>query len=249
VSELAVPATLDLEVVERRGPQERLLVLIHGYGESPAMLTDRIDQLDPGARCLTVAPHGPFDKKGRAIWHRALTAGSELAAAQYLASHRLLHELIDGCCDEFDLPRDTVIVGGFSQGAGLAVGLTLAPAGRPRPSACLAFCGFAPPVPGLEVDRRTPLDVALLLTAATTDEFLPLDASQQSAALLADLGAHVLFRQVGGGHELTDEAAELAGHWLGTVLAGDDVEGDIPVLDENPLADTLAGLWVDAGPA
>ncbi len=246
MTELVVPPALDLEILERRGPQERLLVLIHGYGEPPAMLIDRLAQLDPEARCLAVAPHGPFDKKGRAIWHRALGGESDLAVAQYLASHRLLHELIDRCCDEFDLPRQTVIVGGFSQGAGLAVGLTLAPAGRPRPAACLAFCGFAPPIAGLEVDRRRPLDVPVLLTAATTDEFLPLDASRQSAALLAELGAHVLFRQVAGGHELSDEAAELAAHWLGTVLAGDDVEGDVPVLDDNPLAAAVGELWVDA---
>lgn len=228
---------LDLEVIDRQGPQRRLLVLIHGYGESPAMLTDRLEILDPGAECLVVAPHGPFTKKGQAIWHRALGGECSDANEQYLVSHRLLHEAIDACCDEFDLPRETVILGGFSQGAGLAVGLTLAPSGRPRPAGCLAFCGFVPPIDGLEVDTGAPIGTPVALVAATHDRFLPIEASRQSAALLAEWGAPVLYEELDGDHGISDAAAGIGGHWFGALLAGDVVAGGAPVLPDNPMRD------------
>lgn len=243
MDDVVAPDRLEFEVLDRRGPQDRLLVLVHGYGESPDMLLDRVDQLDPDARCVVIAPHAPFEKKAKAIWHRAL--GGEFAGAneQYVVSHRLLHRLIDDCCDEYGLPRESVIVGGFSQGAGLAVGLLLAPLGRPRPSACLAFCGFAPPIDGLPVERDEPVGAPLLLTAADDDVFLPVEASRQSASLLAELGCDVLFRELPGTHTISDDAAEVAAHWMAAVLAGDVVSGGVPDLAENPLRDLLFERW------
>ncbi len=39
-----------------RGPQDRLLVLCHGYGLPVSDLTDRLGLLDPDGRFLVVTP-------------------------------------------------------------------------------------------------------------------------------------------------------------------------------------------------
>ena len=41
---------LGYRVLERRGPQDRLLVLCHGYGLPVSDLTDRLELLDPDGR-------------------------------------------------------------------------------------------------------------------------------------------------------------------------------------------------------
>lgn len=237
-------ADLRAEVIRRSGPQDRLLVLIHGYGESSAMLTDRLDELDPAARFVAVAPTGPFEKKGRPIWHRALGGENPDAVRQFLVSHRLLHEFVDHMGRQLGFARPDAVVGGFSQGAGLAVALTIAPLGRPRPAGCLAFCGFAPPVPGLRVPTAERVGTPIFLTAASADRFMTVDVGRQSADLLAGLGAPVTYHELDGGHEITDEAVAQAASWIDEVLAGGRPSTSLPGVGVNPLRAWADDAWV-----
>ena len=68
------PLALRSSVIERDGEQSRLLVLLHGYGEPVADLTRRLPLFDPDAQLVAVAPDAPFERRGRTIWHRALTS-------------------------------------------------------------------------------------------------------------------------------------------------------------------------------
>ena len=230
---------LDHELIAREGPQDRLLLLVHGYGEPAAPMTDRLDLIDPDGRFVAVVPRAPFSHKGADIWHRALMGSTPEASDQYLHSLDLLGDLVDGLCasEGFD-PAETVY-GGFSQGAGLAVGLTVEDADRPPPAGCLAFCGFVPPIPQLPVRRDRLRGTPLLLLSATEDEFVPLEASRSSAALLRDLGLEVSFAELETGHTVTDESAKLAGAWLG----GQPVGRPIDDLTAEGFGDWIDELW------
>ena len=71
---------LGYRVLERRGPQDRLLVLCHGYGLPVSDLTDRLGLLDPDGRFLVVTPTAPFRHRDQVIWHKP-TMSTDAAAA------------------------------------------------------------------------------------------------------------------------------------------------------------------------
>ena len=175
------------EIVERTGPQERLLVLLHGYGEPASDLRDRLDLIDPDARYLAVVPEAPFERKGRAIWHRALS-DPEVAGQQYVASTAALDALLGALGAETDLDPLGAVVGGFSQGGGLALGLLLGADVAHRPCAGFGICSFPPPVRGLRVDRRAAAGRPYLLSSARLDHFAPIEASRAGAVLLREAG-------------------------------------------------------------
>ncbi len=209
-------ADLDVEVHRRAGPQDRLLFLVHGYGEPPSMFLDHLEAIDPVGRYVVVTPIGPFEKKGRPIWHRALSAGSEEPIVQFHTSCHALQRTYGRVVRDLALDPATAVVGGFSQGAGLAIALTLAagPDAVPRPAGALAFCGFAPVVPGLTVDLARVAGLPLFLSVATDDVFIDLATSRSSAATLAHLGFAVSYHELACRHEITPDAAARAGSWL-----------------------------------
>jgi len=253
-----IEGDLDVRIVRRDGPQERLLFLVHGYGEPTSVLTDHLDVIDPKGRFLVATPVGPFEKKGKPIWHRALFGSSDDATVQYLASLGALQRSLVQTCENSGLDPAEVMVGGFSQGAGLAIGLCLAigPVATPPPLACVAFCGFAPPIAGLEVDLDRVIGLPLFLSVADDDAFVPMDGSRRSAATLASFGFGVRYYELHSRHEITPEAARLAGAWLDE-LGGDDVKanggarpgpgtvvGSTPVPDDpGGLRDFVLSLW------
>ena len=65
-----------------------------------------------------------------------------------------LDETLDAACAQFGFPRSEAIVGGFSQGAGLALALALRSGGEAHPAGALAMSPFLPGLDGLEHRRR-----------------------------------------------------------------------------------------------
>lgn len=211
---LPAVAALDVTLHPRAGAQDHLLFLIHGYGEPPEMFLEHLDRLDPEGRYLLATPVAPFEKKGKPIWHRALFGDADQAAEQFLASMDALVRCLAAVTREGGFPMDRTVIGGFSQGAGMAVGLTLSPGELAPPAGCLAFCGFVPPVPGLRVRLSRARGVPLFLSIADDDAFITLDASRASAGFLTEMGFDVELHELRSRHEITAEAAALAGEWL-----------------------------------
>lgn len=201
------------EIIERPGPQTGLLVLLHGYGEPASDLRDRLHLLDPEARFLAVVPDAPFERKGRAIWHRALSV-PDVAEAQFRASLSALDDLLGVLEAETGRPAADAVVGGFSQGGGLALGLLLSADVACRPRAGFGICSFPPPVRGFRVDRRAAAGRPFFLASARQHHFAPIEASRSGAVLLRDAGLDLAYAETAGAHEMTDEAARLVGGWL-----------------------------------
>lgn len=219
------PPVLAHEIVERDGPQDRLLVLLHGYGEPASDLADRLDVIDPDGRFLAVVPEAPFERKGRAIWHRALSVPDE-AEAQFRASTAALDALLGQLGAETGRDPHEAVVGGFSQGGGLALGLLLGAEVVHRPRAGFGVCSFPPPVRGFRVDRRAAAGRPYFLASARQDHFAPIEASRAGAVLLRDTGLDLAYTETDGAHEMTDHAARAVGAWLAGVVAGASSPGD-----------------------
>lgn len=263
-------APLEVRTVARPGivgPADRLLFLIHGYGQPPEDLAAHVEGLDPDGRFTVVTPVAPLRKAGAPIWHRALFGESEEAPQQYRSSLAALQRAYRDVLTAGGFDPAEAVVGGFSQGAGLAVGLVLSPHGSPVPAGCLAFCGFLPPVAGLPVDERRADGCPLFLSAATDDRFLPLDGSRQSAAAFAALGFSVRYHELPGDHDISPDAVGHAADWLDDVAAGSATPatpakpatpagtGEAPPLGEpvptdvGGLLDVARSLWIGPGDA
>lgn len=259
MNDAAADSVPDLELVavpRPAGPQDRLLFLIHGYGEPPSMLVDHLDRLDPDGRYAVVTPIAPFAKKGKPIWHRALNGGSSEATEQFLRSLAALQRDLAKLVANGGFDSDEVVVGGFSQGAGLASALMLGADGPVRPAACLAFCGFVPPVAGLRVDLARAEGRPFFLSSATDDSFVSLDASHASAACFEVFGFDVTAHELHCRHEINGEAASLAGAWLADIGASPTPPPSTRVGTVVPEARVRAGglleyaldLWHVVGP-
>lgn len=207
-------------VLDRPGPQRRLLVLLHGYGEPPEQLTDRLHLLDPDGTFRVVVPDAPFEHRGHAIWHRAMTAREE-AEAQYVASLAAIGALLGELEDELGLPVAEAVVGGFSQGGGMALGLLLGAEVRHRPAAAFGVCSFPPAVRGFRVDPAAAAGRPFFLSSARQDRFAPIEVSRAGAALLRETGLDLTYVESDGPHEMTDEAAVAVGRWLAAVDRGE----------------------------
>jgi predicted esterase len=238
-------------IVERAGAPDRLLVLLHGYGEPAAQLTDRLDLLDPDGRFLVAAPLAPFERRGRAIWHRAMTARDE-AEAQFRASLSAVDALLGDLERETGLPAREAIVGGFSQGGGLGLALLLGADVEHRPAAAFGVCSFPPTVQGFRVDRAAATGRPFWLSSAHGDHFAPIESSRAGAALLREVGLALTYVESDGGHEMTDEAARGIGRWLRELRDA----GDGPAPTDAELVAHLSGehpfyedLWEQVAPA
>jgi len=232
---------LEGEIIERDGPQERLLVLLHGYGEPVADLTDRLDRIDPHARFLAVAPPAPFEHKGKAIWHRALTAPDE-AGRQFLASMAAIDAYLGELAERTGRSAAEAVVGGFSQGGGLALALLLAGGIVHRPAAAFGVCSFPPHIVGFPFDPAAADGRPFLLWSARADRFAPIESSRAGAATLIDCGLAVTYRETDGGHVMSDDAADAIGAWLGDLDAAAHPASS-PLLDGvEPLA-RVREMW------
>ena len=234
------PLALRSAVVERDGAQSRLLVLLHGYGEPVADLTRRLPLFDPAARFLAVAPDAPFERRGRTIWHRALTSPDE-AAEQYVQSLAALDAHLGELEQTTGLAAADAVVGGFSQGGGMALGLLLGADVRHRPAAGFGVCSFPPSIAGFRVDLAAAAGRPFFLSSAHQDHFAPIEMSRTGAALLRDAGLDLTYTESDGGHEMTDEVARQVGAWL----AGEpDAPSGHELLDGvDARASYFDGLW------
>ena len=95
------------------GEPEGALVLLHGRGADEHDLFGLLDLLDPERRLLGVTPGGPLAlPPGGRHWYR-LGGIPTPEPETFLASARLLAELVDA----LPVAADRVVLGGFSQGA------------------------------------------------------------------------------------------------------------------------------------
>ncbi|KPV39540.1 hypothetical protein AN478_10330 [Thiohalorhabdus denitrificans] len=149
---------------EDGGSASRAVVWLHGLGADGhdfAPLFQGVEERLPGLRVvLPHAPQRPVTLNGgmrMRAWYDIVSL--EPDAEQDLDGIRASATLVGGLLDELEgegIPAERTILGGFSQGAALALWTGL---GRPRPLAgIVALSGYLPADPPLaEAQRETPI--------------------------------------------------------------------------------------------
>jgi thioredoxin 1 len=206
---------------------ERLLLLLHGFGADERDLGGLLRYLDPEGRFATVLPRGPIAAPPGFSWFDVVTADPEGIAAGFTAALAEVDDLLDAACAEHGFAREEAVVGGFSQGGGLALALALGPTDRPRPAGVLAMSPFV--LPGLlAVDLEGATDVAVLLQHGTDDPMVPVSGTRELAAALVEAGLPVTFAEYPMGHEVALESVQQGQRWLDAVRAGERPSEPLP---------------------
>lgn len=213
---LATFGTLRARVVRGAGTPARVVVLCHGFGAPGDDLVALAEWMEVPDTAW-VFPEAPMELGGlygdaRAWWmidlealERDLARGapreraSEVPAGLSEARTALL-ALLPAVCAELGVGMERVVLGGFSQGAMLALDVALH--AEPRPGALVLMSGtlLARSVwePRLGAVRGLPV----LMSHGRRDALLPYHAAETLRDLLVDAGAQLTWVPFDGGHEI-----------------------------------------------
>jgi phospholipase/carboxylesterase len=191
-------------------------VVLHGHDDDPATFARSAAGLAP-THYLALAPVGPVATAGGAAWfgtdddRLAHTGDVTVALAQ-------IDAIIDDLTLTRGLARHQVILGGFSQGAAVALLYALRSTSTPtdRLAGVFAVSGWLPSVEGVGIDPGLAADVAVLIGHGEDDDVVPLTLGRSVARLLDRAGATVTLVERPVGHEwaaFTDDIRR----WLATI--------------------------------
>jgi thioredoxin len=209
---------------------ERVLLLVHGFGADERDLGGLLSYLDPEGRFLTVLPRGPVAAPPGFAWFDPAGGADD---ATFTSSLDALDDLLDEVCTANGKDRADAIVGGFSQGGGLAVALGLRRSDRPHPLAVLAMSPMTPD--GVDFDWDAAKTVPVLVQHGTDDPLIPVARGRALAASLMDHGVPVVYQEYPMGHAVALESIQAAKSWLNEVVAGERPSEPMPEAPPEPL--------------
>jgi thioredoxin 1 len=219
---------------------ERLMLLVHGYGADERDLGGLLAYLDPEGHYLTVLPRGPVAAPPGFSWYDIGAVGAgHIAEPTFLASLDALDDLLAAACAEHGMSRADAVVGGFSQGGGLAVALGLRRSDRPRPAAVLAMSSYLPDIDGLDYDWDAASAMPVLVQHGTEDPLIPVERGRALAQSLVDHGVPTTYGEYPMGHAVALESMQQAAAWLGDVRAGGTPSEPLPEAPPEPLVKSV----------
>lgn len=210
------------------------VVLMHGYGAPGDNLVGLAGAIEAPAGTTFLFPEAPLLSAreaelsllddGRAWWaidvdryQRATMTGKvddvvKDAPAGMAAARKSIISMLDALESEAKTPRESVVLGGFSQGSMLAVDVALHDA---RPLAGLAVLSGAL----LAADEWLPKMSArkglrVFQSHGTEDPILPYPVAQKLRQALDDAGLEVTFTSFMGGHGIPPEVMRDLSTWL-----------------------------------
>ena len=196
------------------------VVLLHGYGSDGADLIGLgryWRELLPGA--LFVAPNAPTPSRHSPSgyqWFPVDFDRPEFSAEKASGAAPVILDFLADLWAQTGLGAAETVIGGFSQGAMMAlhVGLQL----DPPPLGIVAFSGALLAPPGLAGFTRAKPPICLV--HGDRDPVVDCDLSAQAAAALGGMGYEVAFHiEPEAGHTITEDGLDFAGRFIGSLLA------------------------------
>jgi thioredoxin 1 len=203
----------------------RLALLVHGYGADERDLGGLLTYLDPDGTLAAVLPRGEYPVPGSAGYSWYGMFEGDGAEGSYVDALAQLDDLLSEQAEALGLERGEAIVGGFSQGAGLALGLALQRSERPRPLAALAMSpALETAAFDLDEDNAPPV----LVQHGTHDPLIPVQRARELARQLRKLGVPTVYREYPMEHQVALESLRDATEWLTQVYAGEKPDEPVP---------------------
>jgi phospholipase/carboxylesterase len=202
---------MKLRAIEMRGAPgpgpSRTLVLLHGFGADEHDLLPIARELEPTLHAISLQAPLALEYGGRA-WYRIEQTPQGIAfdPAEVAQGEAAALEAIE----EIAAAHPRPVLCGFSQGAGMALGVALH---RPQLAAGVLALSAVPPRTQLE---RAP-GLRVFLAHGTLDPLIPVEVGRATRDLLRRLGADVTFHEYPMGHMVSAEEIADAREWLASV--------------------------------
>jgi len=205
-----------IELPPRAPGLSRTLVLLHGYGADERDLLPIAHELDPRLRAVSL--QGPIALSGpmRAWFNLSQDAQGRISFAADEARGAVQAAI--GAVEEIAKSSPRPLLLGFSQGAGIALGVALL---RPElVSGVLSLSGVAR---ALEERDHAPADrlrtLRVFAAHGVQDPLLPISLGRGLRDELIRLGVPVAWHEYPMGHMVIPEELEDARAWASAVLA------------------------------
>lgn len=209
-----------LDYKMRPGSGARAAIILHGFGASCADLYPLADEMDPEGRITWYFPEAPYSIRyggsvlGKAWFPRNKTEITAALEGSYFhglesmdpAELRAAGLEVVEFASEVGVSFDGLVVGGFSQGAMVAVEM-LCRAGS-YPAELILFSGSAIAVDRWKTELASLPSFEFFQSHGTMDPILPFEGAQHLYSVLETAGHAGEFRQFTGGHEITRELIE-----------------------------------------
>ena len=201
---------LEYLVRDAEGTPDGTLVLLHGRGADENDLFGLLDVLDPERRLTGITLAGPLRlPPGGKHWYVVPRVGFP-DPDTFAASYAELQGTLDG---DLGLDPATTVLGGFSQGAVMALALGLG-AGRPRPAGILALSGFIPTVEGWSSRTEDVAGLPVALAHGAQDPVISVDFARAARDQLTTAGADLLYRETPMSHTIDPRVVPELTAWL-----------------------------------
>ncbi|MDP9235417.1 MAG: phospholipase [Actinomycetota bacterium] len=207
---------LRYRVREPAGDPAGALVLFHGRGADENDLFPLFDILDPSRRLLGLAIRGPLTLPGLpgAHWYVIGRPGSPNPET-FVPTAAAVGRWLDAIPENFGVPLDRVVLGGFSQGAAMTYALALH-VHRQRPPAVIALSGFIPTVEaeGYDLELSNLGELSAAIGHGTLDHVIDVEWGRAARDRLEGAGASVLYRESPMGHTIDPDFLQELVPWL-----------------------------------
>ena len=181
------------------------LVLFHGRGADEFDLLPALDALDPDRRFDGYTPRGPLSlPPGGAHWYAVPRVG-------YPDPATFAEGYGDACGFVDALPHERIVLGGFSQGAVMALSVGLG-AGRPTPAAVIALSGFVPVVDGWSLGTGPWPPIAI--GHGTYDPVIGVEWGRQARDAMQAAGADVTWHESPMAHTIDPAFVPVLQAWV-----------------------------------
>jgi phospholipase/carboxylesterase len=177
-----------------KGDAEGALILLHGRGTDEHDLFPLLEILDPDRRLLGVTPRAPIEyEDGTCHWYVSKEVGHP-DAKTFLSTMAHLDGWLGLMAEDMNIPRERMVLGGFSQGATMAYALALG-AGEPQPAGLIALSGFIPEVEGFDIDLSSKKGFRVAIAHGILDKVIPPQYSRDARRQLEEAGADIVYRE------------------------------------------------------
>ena len=232
-------ADLQARIIDPDGEPSGIVCFAHGFGAPGTDLVPlaaELVALDPAlARARFVFPEAPLVPSdmgpwgGRAWWpidmvalDRALRSGTPRVLADgepdgMASARKKLHAALDVALREAHLGWDRLVLGGFSQGAMLAIDLALRL--EEAPAAVIAFSPTLVNESAWRTQAAKRAGLTTFISHGRQDPLLPFAATEALVAMLTEAGLAVDFLPFAGPHTIAAEGLERAAVHIARVLS------------------------------
>ncbi|MDG2113925.1 MAG: dienelactone hydrolase family protein [Actinomycetota bacterium] len=209
-------AVLEPELLwhDAHGRGEKLMVVVHGFGEHPVAALLLGSLLDPRRRYRICAPVSPLDvgPHKRTFYRSASRMSPDPESFAAAVDH--VDRAIDAACVEVETDRRDVALVGFSQGGGLAAAVNYRRSPSIPAAAVVLFSARTYPPDLVDWDLAAAAGTRLFAGHGIRDRLSPSDDMQAFLEHMSAAGVDVTWVEHQYGHALDPDTVAAASRWL-----------------------------------